>query len=103
MIDTMAYAEKMQWIQSVGFPLKAGQRWSRKLIQMKSSAGVCYYSFYAKKTQKQKQYDTQVMRFYDKLRPKATAKCEGAGESHSSLQEQRFSTLASESAQEFAP
>ena len=56
-----------------------------------------------KKTQKQKQYDTQVMRFYDKLRPKATAKCEGAGESHSSLQEQRFSTLAGESAQEFAP
>ncbi len=31
-----------------GFPLKAGQRWSRKPIQMKSVAGACYDSFHAK-------------------------------------------------------
>ena len=56
-----------------------------------------------KKTPRPKQYDTQVMHFCGKLMAKATAKLEGAGESHPSLQEQRFSTLAGASTQEFAP
>jgi len=64
----------MDWIymEKIGFLLEAGQRWSRKPIQMKSAAGACYYSFHVKKTPRPKQCDTHVMHFCGKLRAKAS-------------------------------